>query len=954
MSAVEVLGPLQVHGPGGPVRIGSVRQRRLLVALAAHAGHVVATDVLVELLWADPPRDPAGAVQTNVSRLRRLLPPGVRIETAADGYRLVADPGVLDVAAFADHLAAAAEDPRRYAEALRLWRGTPFADLDHPALQPEVARLVELRAVATERHAAALLATGRPGEAVAALEALVLAEPLREGAVALLMRSLVAAGRQAEALAVFARLRTRLADELGLDPAPELRELERQVLHQELALQPAQPVRPTRPCGPGLPVSSFVGRDREVAEISAMLAAQRVVTLCGPGGVGKTRLALHAAAAVADRYGDGVLVVELGETLPADVETVLAGALRLSDDGAGAAPSGRADRLVDVLAVRRQLLLLDNCEHVADEVARLVEAITCGAPGVDVLLTSREPLRADGERLVPVTPLAPAAAAELLADRLGAAGGAAEPDADGVVSEVCRRLDGLPLALELAAARAAALGLRGLLEALDADETFEVLRGGRRTAAPRHRSLADVVAWSHGLLDGPQRTLFERLSAFAGPVDRAAVATVCGDAGALPDLVERSLVVRHPGTPDRFGMLETLRAFGRARLARDPAAAALRARHAAWAVALVEEIAAARRGAGEPDAVRRFDEHLGDVRRAHAWLCAHGPVDELLRLSVPVGELAEVRGRIDLVRLVEDAVAAAGVPPPGTPPAVAHPLAARLAGVVAASGWQRGDLATAEAWGRHAVVLAEAAGDPAAARFGYEALHNAISFGGDLEGSVEYARLARDLARAAGDAAAQVVAQVDLVVVAGYAGRDTTALEAELLAIDAPDPTSRAWVEYALGEVRAERGDPSAAGHLAAAVEAAEQADSGFVAGVARHTLLTSAARSGDPAASLAAFGPLLDHWHGFGAWTQLWIAVRALVGALSRLGRHRDAAVLLGAMAASPRATSVHGTDSARLAAVRDAARTALGPEFAVAQAEGARLGDRDAVALARRLTRP
>jgi predicted ATPase/DNA-binding SARP family transcriptional activator len=969
--AVGVLGPLLVQGPSGPVHIGSARQRRLLVALAAHAGRVVTTDALVELVWPEPPADPAGALQTNVSRLRRVLPAGVRVETAPDGYRLLADPGVLDVAAFADGLAAAAAAetaarPDRYTGVLALWRGRPFVDLDHPSVEPEAARLAELHTSATEQYAAALLAAGRVGEAVATAEALVLAHPLREGAVALLARGLVAAGRQGDALAALAGLRGRLAEQLGLDPSAQLRELEGQVLRQELDVVVAVP--PPSPAArdrlPRLPVSSFVGRDAELAAVAELLDRCRVVTLCGPGGVGKTRLALHVAAGVSDRYDDGVLLVELGDGGPADVEAILAGALRLSDDGAGAVARGAgaaragpgvlAERIVEVLAVRRQLIVIDNCEHVADEIAGLVEAITWGAPGVDLLLTSREPVRTDAEQLVPVTPLPPAAAAALLADRLGAAAaGTTEPGADDVVPELCRRLDGLPLALELAAARAAALGLRGLLDALDADETFEVLRGGRRTAAPRHRSLADVVAWSHGLLDDPQATLFERLSAFAGPVDRAAITAVCGGVETLPDLVDRSLVVRHPGTPDRFGMLEILRAFGRARLARDPSVPALRARHAAWAVAVVEEIAAARRGVGEPTAVRRFDEHLADVRRAHSWLCMHGPVDQLLRLTVPIGELADVRGRIDLVRLVEDAVAAAGIPRPGTRPASAHPLAPRLAAVLATSGWQRGDLATAEDWGRHAVVLADAAGEPLAARFGYEALHNSASFRGDLHRSVDHARQARDLARAAGDTVTEVLAQVDLVVVAGYVGSDTTALEAELLAIDAPAPTSRAWVEYALGEVRAERGDADAAGHLAAAVAAAEEADSGFVAGVARHTLLTSAARGGDPAASLAGFGPLLDHWHGFGAWTQLWIAVRALVGVLSRLGRHRDVAVLLGAMAASPRATSVFGADSARLDAVEDAARAALGPEFAVATAEGARLGDRDAVALARRLTR-
>lgn len=976
VTAVGVLGPLLVEGPDGPVRIGSVRQRRLLVALAAHAGRVVDTDLLAELVWdADTPADPAGAVQTNVSRLRRCLPAGVRIVTAADGYQLRADRSALDVTAFADHLAAAdgvpdAERADRYARALALWRGRPFAELDHPALHPEVARLVELRAAAAEEHAAALLGAGRVGEAVAALEALVVAEPLREAAVALLVRALVAAGRQGEALAALARLRTRLADDLGLDPSPELRELESRVLRQQLPAAPPPapaPARARRPPGPRLPVSSFVGREEELDRIAELLRRCRVVTLCGPGGVGKTRLALHAAARVADRYDDGVLVAELGDGGPSDVEPILAAALRLSDDRAGAdrpdgpgavvAPAALADRVVDVLSVRRQLLVIDNCEHVADEVAGLVEAIARGAPGVDLLLTSREPLRADAEQLVPVAPLPLAAAAELLADRLGAAAGGAEPGTDDLVPELCRRLDGLPLALELAAARAAALGLHGLLEALDTDESFDVLRGGRRTAASRHRSLADVVAWSHGLLDEPQRVLFERLAVFAGPVERAAVTAVCGDAAALPDLVDRSLVVRHPGTPDRFGMLETLRAFGRSRLAVDRGAAALRARHAAWAVALAEEIGAARTGPGEPAAVRRFDDHLADLRRAHGWLCANGPVDDLMRLGVLFGELAYVRGRIDLVRLVEEALAAVGVPSGQTVPAVAHPLVPRLLGLLATSSWQRGDLDACDARSRQAIALAAAIGDPLAARYGHEALANSAGFRGDGDAANRHATRARELAVAAGDAETELLALTDLATGAAYAGdhAGAAAYEAELAALQARlgSPTSRAWCEYLRGEIRAERGDPAAAEHLAASVAAAEEADSGFIAGVARHTLLTSAARAGDPAASLAAFGPLLDHWHGFGAWTQLWIAVRALAGTLSRLGRHRDAAVLLGAMAASPRATQVFGADSARLDAVRDAARAALGPGFAVALAEGAALGDQGAVALARRLTR-
>ena len=386
VTALGVLGPLVLHGPDGPVRLGSARQRRLLAALAADLDRAVGVGLLVELVWGDDvPADPAGALQTIVARLRRLLPPGLRLVTTPQGYRLAADRAAVDTTAFADHLAAAASaDPQvcldRLAAALALWRGRPFCELDHPSLEPEVARLEALRTDAAEQHAEALLAVGRVGEAVAAAEALVAAAPLRESAVGVVMRALVAAGRQGDALAAYARLRARLADELGLDPGPRLRALAQQVLRQEV---PAAPVRPAAARPPPLPVSTFVGRDADLEQVVAHLARCRVVTLCGPGGVGKTRLATHAAAAVAGRYADGVTVVAFGDGGAADVAPLLAAALRLADgttvDGA---PAPRlVDRIVEVLAVSRRLLVLDNCEHVPDAVAPLVEAVAAAAPG---------------------------------------------------------------------------------------------------------------------------------------------------------------------------------------------------------------------------------------------------------------------------------------------------------------------------------------------------------------------------------------------------------------------------------------------------------------------------------------------------------------------------------------------------------------------------------------------
>jgi predicted ATPase/DNA-binding SARP family transcriptional activator len=953
---VGVLGPLLLQwADGARVQVSSGRQRRLLAALALHAGAEVGCDTLAELVWGDEqPVDPDAALQTNIARLRKLLPEPVAIETGARSYRLEISADDLDSRRFAAHLARAAEEPDPAARlteldsALALWRGRPFADLDDPAAEPEIARLLGLRDAAIEQRAVALLATGRAGEAVATAEALVAADPIRERAVAVLMRALVAAGRPADALRAFSGLRRELAEQLGFDPSRELRALHEQVLRQDEAAPPAT-LRP-RPAPPAVPISSFVGRDADLARVGGLLSERRIVTLRGPGGVGKTRLARHVAAAVADRYADGVVLVELGAVHSDAVAGAVGAALRLSD----AAPGRLLDRIVEVLAVHRQLLVLDDCEHVVDAVATLVDAVVVGAPGVDVLVTSREALRVDGEQVFPVEPLAPAPAAELLSDRISAAGGEAPTDA-GLVERLCARLDGLPLALELAAARVPALGLAGLLDALDA--SLDSLGHGRRTALPRHRSLRDVVGWSYGLLDDEQQALFTRLGVFAGAVDRHSVVAVCGSAVALPDLVERSLVVRED---TRFGMLDTLRAFARERLATDPAVAQLRTRHAAWALGLATDAAAARSRRDEPATVRRFTAHLADVRSAHSWLCTHGPLEDLLRLGLVCAELGYQQARVDLIEMADAALRAAGCDPDADEPAaderiVLHPLLPRLLGQSAASGWQRGAVEGAERRCRRALALAERLGDPLLGREACEVLANTAQFSGDLARAAGFGRRAAELARAAGDDTTLMMALQDLIIVAAYAGDDATAAwyEAESIALAERmgSAIARGWAAYGAGERRAEIGDPDAVRFLERAVVLAEQVDAAFLAGVARHTLLTTAARAGDPAQALDRFGPLLDAWLGMGSWTQLWIAVRALAEALSRLGRHRDAAVLLGAMRASPRATTAYGADSARVRAVADAATAALGAEFERAVAKGAALGDTGAITLARSL---
>lgn len=942
MVALSVLGPVEVRASDGtPVRVGSARQRRLVAALALRAGQPVGVDLLAELVWDDDqPADPSGAVQTNVARLRRLLPDGVRIDTEPTGYRLVADAGSLDVAAFEDHLArgAATADPERRAAhldaALLLWRGRPFADLDHPEVMSEATRLAELRASAVESRAEALLAAGRIDDAIAVLEAFVTDVPLRERPVGLLMRALTAAGRQADALRAYSRLRETLVDELGLDPSPELQELEQQVLRQEL------PVGGGRPAGRvPLPVSTFVGREAEVEAVVELLGACRLVTLCGPGGVGKSRLALHAADAAAGSYADGVAVVSLATLVRGeDVDAAVAGALRIS----GHAGEELRDRLAEVLAVRRLLLVLDDCEHVIEAVAALVDTVVRAAPGLDVLATSREPLRADGEHVYAVTPLGHDEAARLLADRAAAAApGTPVTDLDDVV----RRLDGLPLAIELAAARLPSLGVPGLAAALD--EPFDVLRGGRRGG--RHRSLLEVVDWSYRSLEEEERVLFDRIAVFDGAVDAVAIKEVCGaPATAIADLVDRSLLTAHPGERPTYSMLGTLRAYGRRRAAEAGTGTRHRDAHASWAARLGSELLDEWARPGSAAARRRFDAHAADLRSGFERLVRQRRLDELGDLGVLLATMGYERMRDDLVRTIEDAI-----------PLLwdeVHPSAASVIGWSGPAQWQRGAFDEARRRAARCLELAEAVGEPALGREGHSVLANVSMFEADLVAAREHVVAARELVEDAGRASDYVLHRIDEVLLAAYTGdhelAERAAAEIRARAEASGSPAVLAWASYCDGERLAERDPAAAVPHLERAITLAEQVDATFLSGVARHTLLTGAARRLAAPDALAGFGPLVDHWHRAGAWTQLWMAVRALVEALSRGGRHDDVVRLVSADRASARSGEPFGADLARRDEALATAAAALGERYEALVAEGEAMGDEGTIAFARSLT--
>ncbi|MFJ8659107.1 BTAD domain-containing putative transcriptional regulator [Streptomyces sp. NPDC093795] len=557
-----VLGETAVRTEDGtPVRVPELKVRALLAALLVDAGRPVAAYRLVDCLWGDePPGNPLRALQAKVSQLRRALEeaePGGRelVVTRAPGYLLDVPEGALDAHRFARLAAQArdAADPRARAEllgeALGLWRGPAFADFaEEPFVRGAADRLEEERLAVRETLAEARLEAGEHGVLVGELAELVARHPLRERLRGVQLRALYRAGRQSEALAGYEELRTLLADELGVDPSPELAALHTAMLRQDPALSAPGPTLPEpRPAAAAVgpvrgnltaPLTGIVGRDAAVAEVRGLLTERRLVTLTGPGGVGKTRLAVEAAGQMREEFADGVWLVEFAGAR-GELAEVVAAALELRDDGVwGLRPEGErplttAERLAEVLRGRRTLLVLDNCEHVVDEAASLAELLLRTAPGLVVLTTSQEPLALAGETLWAVEPLDGAGAIELFTARAAASapgfgsGAALDPAAQEAVRAICRRLDGIPLALELAATRVRALGVHGLLERLD--DRFRLLDAGLRGAPARQQTLRAVIDWSWDLLGEPERTVLRRLAIHAEGCSLRAAEEVCAE-----------------------------------------------------------------------------------------------------------------------------------------------------------------------------------------------------------------------------------------------------------------------------------------------------------------------------------------------------------------------------------------------------------------------------------------
>jgi predicted ATPase/DNA-binding SARP family transcriptional activator len=621
---VAVLGELAVVRDGTPVPVTGRGRRALLALLAARAGHVVTIERIVDGLWGDdPPASAVKVVQTHVSQLRRMLEPDHGdwkvLVTHPSGYALAVEPDAVDAARFETAVRAASElplaaavDPLR--AALALWRGPPFAGIDRPFALVEATRLEQLRASALSRCLAGELARGRHQEVEPELRSLVAERPLDESLAELLMLALYRGGHQAEALGVHAELRRRLAEELGADPGPSIARLHERILRHDPHLDRTPDSLTAGRSnlgedGGNLPTarSSFVGRRQEVAHVAGMVRGHRLTTLVGAGGAGKTRLALRAAADAANAF-DSVWLVALGALEDADhLDGHCLTQLGITDQMDR--PPG--ETLRGWIGDRHLLLVLDNCEHVAAAVAGLADRLLADCPNLHVLATSRQPLRCPGEQQWRVPTLRVPASADVHSVATSEAGALfveraseAQPDFSlnettaPAVHQICRRLDGIPLAIELAAVRMATMSAGDLAAGLD--NRFRLLTAGNRTALPRHRTLLATTDWSYDLLTAEQQRLLCRLSVFVADFDADAAADVCGSPpldrrdvpGLLADLVDHSLVEAREirGRWSRYQLLETVREYGRERLGEK--AELLTAGYCDWVARLVELVGA--------------------------------------------------------------------------------------------------------------------------------------------------------------------------------------------------------------------------------------------------------------------------------------------------------------------------------------------------------------------------
>jgi predicted ATPase/DNA-binding SARP family transcriptional activator len=723
------------------VDVGSPRHREVLAALVVDAGRVVSTDSLLERVWGDVGR---GASTSNlhavISRLRGRVAQadlGVGISTVSPGYRLDAGDAV-DAVRFQQLLAGArtaydagdlAAARARLDAALALWRGPAYADIRLPFAEVEAARLDGQRLAAWELSIDVDLDLGRLGPALDLLPALVTEQPLREAFRRQQMLALYRSGRQAEALEVYADLRELLAEELGIDPGPQLQELHQRMLEQDSRLQGTVPVSsPPAPVVPVItaplwhsevvvPADELVGRDHDVAHLRDVLTAssQRLVTVTGVGGVGKTRLGHAVAEASRDAFPDGVALVSLAPVADPDLVLPAVGRVFGLSAAEGLAP---LDAVAQHLRSRRVLVVLDNFEHVVDAAPALARLVAV-CPRLSVLVTSRTTLRVRGELHYQLSPLdlpgshddvptsvAGSASVALFVDRARAV----QPDFTvgvdnaAAIAGICRRLAGIPLAIELAAARTHLMSPAAIWERLD-----RVMEGaGARDLPARQRTMRSAIDWSYQLLAPGQQQLFRRLAVFHGGFTLDAAEAVLSDdldtLALLEDLVAHSLVLRdadHPGTV-RFRLLEPVAQFAAEVLAADAGEEReARDAHLAHFLRLAEEVEPGYRGDGTRDALATTEREHANLVAAIEWALTSGQGDLAGRAAWALWLFWWLRGRLlDGRRLLQGVLAQD----------VSDPVRVRAHAALGAMTFAQGDMTLARTWCT-GVRLARGSGD---------------------------------------------------------------------------------------------------------------------------------------------------------------------------------------------------------------------------------------------------